>query len=160
MNNVGKILVWSGVLALSLAVLPVHAQQGDPDNGEVIYFEHCVGCHGEDGDGAGPAAERLNPPPRDFSEGAYKFKTTGFDDFVPNDADLYRMISDGMPGTAMPDWSDVLSEQDIRDLIAYIKIFAALAEEVPSDQIDYCSQIATSPGSISKGRVMSLRYDR
>nr|ART90565.1 cytochrome c-552/DMSO reductase-like, haem-binding domain protein [uncultured proteobacterium] len=152
MNNVGKILVWSGVLALSLAVLPVHAQQGDPDNGEVIYFEHCVGCHGEDGDGAGPAAERLNPPPRDFSEGAYKFKTTGFDDFVPNDADLYRMISDGMPGTAMPDWSDVLSETEMWDLVAYIKIFAGLEEEEPTDQIDYGTQIATSAESIARGR--------
>ena len=138
------------LMCLTLLVLiwlpsQVLAQSGNADNGEALYFQRCVGCHGDEGDGLGPAAERLNPPPRDFTLGQYKFKTTGFDDIVPNDADLIRMISDGMPGTAMPGWSDVLSDQDILDLVAYIKIFAALDEEEPSDQVDYGSQIASSP---------------
>ncbi|MDP6589088.1 MAG: c-type cytochrome [Alphaproteobacteria bacterium] len=150
------------LIMLAVIWLPsqVRAQSGDADNGEALYFQRCVGCHGDEGDGLGPAAERLNPPPRDFTLGQYKFKTTGFDDIVPNDADLTRMISDGMPGTAMPGWSDVLSDQDILDLTAYIKIFAALDEEEPSDQVDYGSQIATSPESIATGRELFLKDDR
>ena len=93
------------ILCLSLALLaspPVAAKPGDAESGEAIYATRCVLCHGEEGDGLGPAAERLNPPPRDFTFGQYKIKTTGFEDIVPNDADLFRMIRDGMPGTAMP----------------------------------------------------------
>ncbi len=162
MSAARTIFAAAGLIMLAAIILPsqVLAQTGDADNGEAVYFQRCVGCHGDEGDGLGPAAERLNPPPRDFTLGQYKFKTTGFDDIVPNDADLIRMISDGMPGTAMPGWSDVLSDQDILDLVAYIKIFAALDEEEPSDQVDYGSQIASSPESIATGRELFLKDDR
>ncbi len=147
---------WRGTLIFCLglalcAAAPALAKSGDADKGAEIYARRCVLCHGEEGDGLGPAAERLNPPPRDFTFGQYKIKTTGFDDIVPNDEDLYRMINDGMPGTAMPDWGDVLSEQDIWDLIAHLKIFAGLEEEVPSEQVDYGTQVASSPESIARG---------
>jgi len=136
------------------------AQAGNAVNGETIYSKHCIGCHGEEGDGLGPAAERLNPPPRDFTAGTYKIKTTGFDDMVPNDSDIIRMISDGMPGTAMPGWSDMLSEQDILDVVAYIKTFAGYEEEQPTDQLDYGTQIEASPESIASGKELFLDGDR
>ncbi len=145
-------LLLPAVFAGLLAGGPAAAAPGDADRGEEIYARRCVGCHGEEGDGLGPAAERLNPPPRDFTLGQYKIKTTGFDDDVSNDADLMRMIRDGMPGTAMPGWSDVLSERDMRDLVAYIKTFAGFEEEEATIQIDYGSQIASSEDSIAKGR--------
>jgi DMSO reductase family type II enzyme heme b subunit len=102
----------------------------------------------------------LNPPPRDFTFGQYKIKTTGFDDIVSNDEDLVRMINDGMPGTAMPGWGDILSGQDIRDLIAHLKIYAGLEEEVPSMQVDYGTQIESSPESIAKGKQLFHEGDR
>ena len=145
----GMILV---LTILALWVGPAVAQDSDAERGEEIYAKRCIGCHGEEGDGVGAADERLNPPPRDFSLGLYKFKTTAFDDDIPNDGDLLRMIRNGMPGTAMPGWSDVLSEQEILDLVAYIKTFAGLEEEEATIQIDYGSQIASSEDSIAKGR--------
>ncbi len=152
------------IILMTLATLGVSptvlAKSGDADRGAEIYAVRCVLCHGEEGDGLGPAAERLNPPPRDFTLGQYKIKSTGFDDIVPNDEDLFRMINDGMLGTAMPGWGDMLSEQDIWDVIAYIKIFAGLEEEEPSQQIDYGSQIASSPESIEKGRQIFHDGDR
>jgi len=154
----GKLISCLG-LALCAAA-PVLANPGDADKGAEIYARRCVLCHGEEGDGLGPAAERLNPPPRDFTFGQYKIKTTGFDDIVPNDEDLFRMITDGMPGTAMPGWGDMLSEQDIWDLIAHLKIFAGLEEEVPSDQVDYGTQVASSPQSIAKGKQLFHEGDR
>jgi DMSO reductase family type II enzyme heme b subunit len=137
---------------LMLLVVPAWAQEGDAERGEAVYVKRCIGCHGEEGDGLGAADERLNPPPRDFSLGLYKIKTTAFDDDIPNDSDLLRMIRDGMPGTAMPGWSDVLSEQEIQDLVAYIKTFAGFEEEEATIQIDYGNQIASSEDSIAKGR--------
>jgi DMSO reductase family type II enzyme heme b subunit len=144
------------LLAAILWAGPAAGQTGDEDRGEEIYTHRCAGCHGEEGDGLGPAAERLNPPPRDFTLGLYKIKTTGFEDIVPNDEDLLRMIRDGMPGTAMPGWGDVLSEQDMWDVIAYLKIFAELEEEEPSDQIDYGTQVASSEESLKKGRELFI----
>lgn len=128
------------------------AQSGNAENGQKIYSKRCLVCHGEEGDGQGAVTDRLNPPPRDFSSALYKIKTTGFDDIVPNDEDLIRMIRDGMPGTAMPGWSDVLSEQDILDLVIYLKTFAGLEEEKPTMQLDYGQQVATSAESIEKGK--------
>ena len=156
---------WRGKLIFCLglalcAAAPVLANPGDADKGAEIYARRCVLCHGEEGDGLGPAAERLNPPPRDFTLGQYKIKTTGFDDIVSNDEDLFRMINDGMPGTAMPGWGDMLSDQDIWDLIAHLKIFAGLEEEVPSEQVDYGTQVASSPESIARGKQLFHEGDR
>ena len=139
------------LLAGLFLALPALAQTGDADRGEEVYLGRCVLCHGEEGDGLGPAAERLNPPPRDFTSGQYKIKTTAFNDVVPNDADFIRMIRDGMPGTAMPAWSDALSEQDIKDVVAYIKTFAELEEEKPTAQVDYGTRVESSPESIARG---------
>ena len=157
-SRVEKIFV-SFSLVLCICA-PLQAKTGDVDRGEQIYANRCVLCHGVDGDGLGAAAERLNPPPRDFTLAQYKIKSTGFDDFVPNDEDLFRMINDGMPGTAMPGWGDMLSEQDIWDLIVYIKIFAGLEEETPSQQVDYGTQVASSPESIARGKELFHEGDR
>jgi len=48
------------------------AAQGDKEAGRKIYDKKCWWCHGEKGEGNGPAAEFLLPPPRDFTLGVYK----------------------------------------------------------------------------------------
>lgn len=155
-----KKLVLSTLIAAVFCGGPAVAKPGDASEGEKIYVKQCLGCHGEEGDGAGPAAERLNPPPRDFTLGQYKIKTTGFDDIVPNDEDLFRMIKDGMPGTAMPEWGDILSEEEMWDLTAYIKTFAGFEEEKPTMQVNYGAQVAPSRESIEKGKKLFLEGDR
>lgn len=145
---------------LGLAATSAQARPGNEEKGETIYVKRCLQCHGEDGDGLGPAAERLNPPPRDFTMGQYKFRTTHFDDIVPNDEDLYRMVADGMPGTAMPGWTSLLSQDDIWDVIQYIKVFAGIEEEVPEAQVDFGTQIASSAESIAEGDKLFHAGDR
>jgi DMSO reductase family type II enzyme heme b subunit len=144
---------------LMLALNPVMAKDGDGEKGEAVYNKRCLQCHGEEGDGLGPAAERLNPPPRDFTLGLYKIKSSAFDADLPNDDDLFRMVRDGMPGTAMPGWEDMLSEQDMWDVITYIKSFAEL-EGKPEGQIDYGAQIKTSVESIAIGNKLFHDGDR
>ena len=152
-------------LAIFIAVLgaagPSVAQLDTGSRAAEIYARRCQGCHGADGDGLGPAAERLNPPPRDFTLGMYKFKSSGFEDFLPNDEDLLRMIRDGMPGTAMPAWGDVLSNQDMADLVAYIKTLAGYEEdEKPAQQVDFGTRITSSAESIDIGKELFLDRDR
>ena len=43
-------------------------------HGKVLYATYCAGCHGEAGDGKGPAASMLIVKPRDFTSGLYKFR--------------------------------------------------------------------------------------
>lgn len=126
-------------LALFLAVAPLSALAGDAGKGKEIYDKRCWWCHGEQGAGDGPAAESLNPPPRDFTSGVYKWKTTPFDEMAPTNDDFAKMIKGGMThnsiagwtgmnGTSMPGWADMLSDNDVSDLTAYIMKFAELGQ--------------------------------
>ena len=40
----------------------------DANAGKLLYMQHCSACHGERGNGAGPAAAFLDPRPRDFTK--------------------------------------------------------------------------------------------
>lgn len=96
--------------------------------GEEIYFGRCSFCHGLTGDGEGPAAKYLDPRPRDFTLGIFKFRTTQSGG-MPRDSDLFRTVSRGLPGTAMQSFDrglikNGLSEEERWAVIAYVKTFA------------------------------------
>lgn len=90
--------------------------------GEVLYAQHCTGCHGIEGDGKGPGAYGLSPKPRDFTTGIYKFRSTKFDQ-LPTDEDLEKSIRQGIPGTSMPPFK-LLPANDIKALAQYLKVFS------------------------------------
>ena len=87
---------------------------GDAANGKAVYAGKggCVNCHGAAGRGDGPAGKMLNPPPADFTNQKSKAK---------KDAELLKIIQDGRTGTAMAAFKGQLSEQEIRDLLAYVR---------------------------------------
>jgi len=89
--------------------------------GAVVYQRYCVGCHGSQGDGRGPAAPMLITQPRDFTSGIFKFRTTP-SGALPTDDDLFRVITRGVYRTSMPDWS-LLGERERWALVAYVKHF-------------------------------------
>ena len=57
------------------------------NDGRVAYLQYCRACHGEKGDSKGPAAPGLRPPPRDFTQGSFKFAGV-LDQKLPRDEDL------------------------------------------------------------------------
>lgn len=83
-----------------------------------LYREHCVVCHGISGDGMGPAAELLDPYPRDFRMGKFKFKSTPIGE-KPSRDDLRRTLRSGIVGTGMPAF-DLLEEEDLEALVDYV----------------------------------------
>jgi mono/diheme cytochrome c family protein len=91
-----------------------------------LYRQHCVHCHGVSGDGVGPTAAFLNPYPRDYRKGTYKFTSTG-DGAKPTNADLKRTIINGIPGTAMPSFS-LLPEDEVDALVEYVKYLSLRGE--------------------------------
>lgn len=95
--------------------------------GQRLYEAQCAACHGTTGRGDGEAAYLLYPRPRDFVEGSYRLVSTW--ERVPTDEDLFRTISRGMPGSAMPSWGH-LSEEERWALVHHVKRLAATPIEV------------------------------
>ncbi len=95
--------------------------------GKAAYEKQCAACHGSDGTGSGPAAYLLYPKPRDFVRAQYRLVSTW--DSVPTDLDLYRTISRGIPGSAMPSWYH-LPERTRWALVHTIKSFASEPLEI------------------------------
>lgn len=94
--------------------------------GAEIYTRRCEQCHGVSGDGQGPVAEYLNPRPRDYRPGIYKFTSTPFGS-KPRREDLLRTLRRGIPGTAMPSF-DELPPSDLEAVVDYILILTHRGE--------------------------------
>lgn len=112
-------------LAITSAVAPsAPVQEGAPDRerGLELYREQCAVCHGVEGKGEGPAAYLLFPKPRDFTRAYFKIRSTRSGS-LPTDEDLYRTITRGMPGSAMPSF-EWMGEADRRALVGAVKSFS------------------------------------
>lgn len=82
--------------------------------GQQVYDSLCVSCHGIWGRGDGLMAAALTPQPRDLSDPMYQSQV--------KDADLFRIISEGKG--AMPSTADVLSADERRAVIAFIRLLS------------------------------------
>jgi cytochrome c len=96
--------------------------------GKKIYFRKCVWCHGVDGAGDGPGADRLWPRPRNFNQGTFKIRHTAsgelplFDSTKPvaGQNDLFDTVTHGLPGSAMPSWDGILTEQQRLQVLSFV----------------------------------------
>ena len=102
---------------LKMSAGPVWSDEVGGKHG--LYRRHCVHCHGISGDGHGPTAAILNPYPRDYRPGIFKFKGT-YSAAEPTTEDLKRVVHDGVPGTAMPSFA-ILPPDEQEALVEYVK---------------------------------------
>ncbi|PWT96662.1 MAG: hypothetical protein C5B53_09140 [Candidatus Melainabacteria bacterium] len=102
--------------------------------GRGIYTQNCAVCHGLEGWGNGPNAISLEKKPANFSRPFYKQ--------YPDEFWFYR-ISEGVPGTRMPRFGEILSEQQRWYLVAYLKTLQKDQEVVISkiDQLNKAEQV-------------------
>lgn len=133
------------------------------EKGRQTYIRRCSFCHGLLGDGEGPAADYLDPRPRDFTLGTYKFRTTVSGE-LPTDNDLFRTVSRGLPSTAMQAFdSDLikngLSEEERWQVISYIKTFAPEFDDPDLDPVKTGKTVSLpanrppfSPELVAKGK--------
>ncbi len=89
--------------------------------GKESYTHYCRACHGDKGDGHGPSALGLRPPPRDFTQGKFKFAAVESGS-LPNDADFRRIVTRGLHGTAMLPWE--VPAEELSNIIQFIKTFS------------------------------------
>ena len=95
-------------------------EKGDPKAGKQRYDLLCSSCHGATGKGDGPAAAALSPKPRNHADGKYMNALT--------DKYLFDIIKGGGAGLGksplMPPWASQLKDQDIWNLVSYIRTLA------------------------------------
>ncbi|MHB8970538.1 MAG: c-type cytochrome [Pirellulaceae bacterium] len=84
-----------------------------------LYRNSCVQCHGVTGDGRGSAARGLDPYPRDYRRGIFKYKRTP-STLPPTDEDLRAVLDRGVPGTAMPSFG-WLPDSEKTALVEYVR---------------------------------------
>jgi len=111
----GRILMATGFLLLSCSNVCA-----DIERGKQLYRENCAPCHGESGKGDGVGAQSLPVRPADHTNGALMSSRT--------DAFLRDVIVKGGTGVGlsafMPAWQGIFNEQEIRDLVGYIRSLA------------------------------------
>jgi cytochrome c oxidase cbb3-type subunit 2 len=144
-------------LALALAASspaaadPRPLTDADASAGKAAYLRECSGCHGERGDGNGAAAPFLDPRPRDFTKGTFKFRTTP-SGRGPATADVLRTIERGLPGTSMPSFA-FLPADERRKIAAYVLRLGDLLDAPEPDAIPAPgTPPATSPAILAQGK--------
>lgn len=95
-------------------------------HGQALYARHCIHCHGAGGAGDGPTARYLNPKPRDYRLGKFKFTSTAGPEKASS-RDLLDILKHGIPGTSMPAFR-LLSDEDLHALVEYVRWLAMRGE--------------------------------
>ena len=87
-------MISSPIVAVRWFDIPAAAIAGDAAAGKVIFDTNCMTCHGMTGKGDGPAGTVLDPPPRDFSVGDFRFDADGFLESwtIPSREELRRVV--------------------------------------------------------------------
>jgi len=120
MRRIGICTIGLALLAGMGSAYSFNAEGADLSKGKSIYMELCMACHGLDGRGA--RSVKLNPPPADLTSAGVQEKL---------DAGLFKSIHDGRKNTAMGTWKYALSDDEIRDVIMYVRTLGGGASSLP-----------------------------
>ena len=118
------------------------------------YERWCARCHGAHGDGRGPAAVALafdGQRPRDFTTGRFKIASVASGK-APTDEDLAHTIAEGLPGTPMPYFHDLLTPEEIRGLVTVVRGFGP--PQAIGTPLDLGTPVPDSPESRARGAAL------
>ena len=100
-----------------------------------MYRTQCLHCHGVEGGGDGTTADFLNPRPRDYREGIFKFISVSGKG-KPTRADLYRVLEEGIYTTAMPSFRR-FSDAQLHGLVDYVRLLSIRGRVELLSALDY-----------------------
>ena len=116
--------------------------------GASVYLDRCASCHGVTGNGNGPAAQYLDPKPRDYRQGIFKFTSTGRS--KPRKADLMRTVKYGARGTSMPSFR-WLDQSELSAVVDYVIVLSQRGEVeeklivlTEDEELDFAAEDAKS----------------
>jgi cytochrome c oxidase cbb3-type subunit 3 len=109
--------VAAAMFALIMGGSWIHAQStgGNPKNGQLIYEQHCLRCHGLSLEGDGPDSKFLVVVPANLQSPRSRAKT---------DWELLLAITQGVAFSPVHGWRDRLTQDQIVDVLAYIRMMA------------------------------------
>lgn len=119
------------------------------------YLRYCASCHGERGDGRGPAAHHFDNAATDFTRGLYKCRSTPAGT-APTDEDLRLSIQHGLGGTGMPSFV-ALGPIDMERLVAVLRDFSAQSKVQASQAILVPVGTPSDAASIARGAQVYTR---
>lgn len=79
--------------------------------GAKVFKTNCETCHGVQGHGDGPISEALDPKPKNLAE----LQAVAGDDY------LFWRIAEGKPGTSMPPWKNILTEEQVWQVVSFVR---------------------------------------
>ncbi|MFB3813851.1 MAG: c-type cytochrome [Terriglobales bacterium] len=118
---------------------------------EEIYRGLCARCHGDKGDGRGMTNLYLDPAPRDLTKAAFM-------NSKPEERFL-QSIKQGVPGTSMPPWGRMLSDEQVRGVLGYVfqNFVRGPRPELKPRKVPEQNPVAWSAESISRGEHIFLQ---
>jgi cytochrome c oxidase cbb3-type subunit 2 len=141
-----------GLTLLSALDTPAERPPRDESarRGKVLFARNCAACHGRSGHGDGPGARDVDPRPRDLTTTYYRFRSTPSGS-PPSAEDLKRTIRRGLPGSAMPAFGEVFSEEQLDDLTHFIATLhgAEVPEAIVLPRVG-----PATPESVREGRAI------
>lgn len=151
-TNCIKRLIFSFLVVALMAVPGAALAQSMPDAikkdmlevGKKVYFKRCVWCHGVEGGGDGPSADRLFTRPRNFIQGTFKIRVTDSGE-LPMEDDLIKTVKNGLQGSAMPAWGEFLSENEIVSVVQFVKSLVQDREWDDEDEEVNVQDFGTNP---------------
>ncbi len=108
-----------------------------------LYEKHCATCHGVVGNGRGTTAALLDPYPRDYRAGKFKYKTTQRG-AKPLREDLEYVIGHGIDGTSMKAIPE-LKPDDVKVLTDYV-IYLSIRGELERNLLRQAEEIDFDAG--------------
>ena len=128
---IDKEQLWSITMALYIkqqpdfkTAIPTRLDPKVKKNG-ALTFGNCSMCHGADGWGAGHSGLTLQPPPANFHEIRRLYNRS--------EGKLRRVLQNGVYGSAMPQWNDKLSDEEIASVVAYVRSFTYSTEPIAAE---------------------------
>jgi mono/diheme cytochrome c family protein len=141
----------------ALTVPPPPQEFATPEflaRGQALYTQACTACHGTTGKGDGILGMKVefNIPPANFTKPIYSINIRSTQmGTLPVDADLFRSVTRGMPGTAMMSYRD-LPETDRWALVRAVKEFWAGLPLPAAVPVKIPAKIAATPELLQTGR--------
>src|SRR5881409_883930 len=112
--------------------------------GAAVFQEQCVPCHGATGRGDGPKARRIRgPAPASLADRAAMS--------IVSPVDVYRKLTIGVAGTAMPQFEETLSPEDRWAVASYVATLRADDATVREGEGLYAAQCASCHGASGGG---------
>jgi hypothetical protein len=134
-----------------------YATPPNAHRGEIVYKQGCIACHGADGKGADPAST-VFVRPHTFPD------FTRCDQTTPEPDSSYKaVVLHGGHGLGfsqiMPAFGDVLTNQQIDDVIAYLRSFCNNVRHYPAGELNLPRALVTEKAFPEDELVLSTAAD-